>query len=56
MKAKKLFFGLFCLGALVLGACSGNKASSSEAPGSSQGSSGSESQPSSSSVEPPHEQ
>ena len=55
MKAKKLFFGLFCLGALVLGACSGNKASSSAAPGSSQGSSGSESQPSSSSVEPPHE-
>lgn len=51
MKAKKLFFGLFCLGALVLGACSGNKASSSAAPGSS----GSESQPSSSSVEPPHE-
>lgn len=44
MKAKKLFFGLFCLGALVLGACSGNKASSSAAPSSSQGSSGSEPQ------------
>ena len=44
MKAKKLFFGLFCLGALVLGACTGNKPASSEAP-----SSGNESQPSESS-------
>ena len=43
MKTKKLFFGLFCLGALVLGACSGEKTSSSAAPAS-QGSSGSEPQ------------
>lgn len=52
MKAKKLFFGLFCLGALVLGACSGNKSSSSPAPTSS---SGSGSEPAPSSSEPPHE-
>ena len=50
MKTKKLFFGLFCLGALVLGACSGEKTSSSAAP-TSQGSSGSESQQSESSSE-----
>ena len=42
MKTKKLFLGLFCLGALVLGACSGNKASSNPA------SSGDGGQPSSS--------
>ena len=47
MKAKKLFFGLFCLGALVLGACSGNKASSNPA------SSGDSGQPSSS--QPAHQ-
>lgn len=32
MKTKKLFLGLFCLGALVLGACSGNKSSESSIP------------------------
>ena len=50
MKAKKLFFGLFCLGALVLGACSGNKASSSAPAPSSSGS-----EPAPSSSEPAHE-
>ena len=49
MKAKKLFFGLFCLGALVLGACSGNKSSSSAPASSSSGS-----QPAPSSSEPAH--